>query len=80
VRTAAESCAYDGGRTLARFRHDVTVRLVDLKARAVVATWKVAGALPNCPSSIRTRGSQIEGPSELDGPDPTYTSELMKKR
>jgi hypothetical protein len=80
VRTAGEPCAYDGGRTLARFRHDVTVRLVDLKAKAVVATWKVTGGLPNCPSSIRTRGGQIEGPSVLDGADPSYTAELMKKR
>lgn len=75
-KQALASCTYTGGITVARTRNDATIRLVDLRARTVAATWRAQGVEKTCPSSItKRRGEALV--EVFRGDDPNFVKGLF---
>jgi hypothetical protein len=70
---AVADCSYERGYVMRRIRYDATVRLVDLRARAVIGSWKAEGPEPECPRSIKRQQSG----GVVNGGEPDYVNGLF---
>lgn len=72
------TCSYVGGVTATRVRHDISVRLIELKSRAEIASWVARGpAPPECPAVLRRKKGDTSS-EVLSGGRPSFVDGLFR--